>query len=267
MATGSIDANGIWQYGEDDSEPTFSGLLNKLAASTSTKVSSLKASDTTSGTFAAARIPNLENLNGTLDVASGGTGSTSVTGAQEGFKVGLLNIIPPTAVVTGAGSGGFLDGNVGQFKFYTATSVALNNVFSDSYRNYKILVSLDGASGITLNARLRASGTDLSTAVYNKEATTTNSAGATSSYSANFATTIQLGSASQDFGIVNMDLSAPAKSLRKSFTYMMSGYAGSNHASWYGGGNVETLNQYDGIDIYPSSGVISGFIQVFAYND
>lgn len=29
MATGSLDANGIWIFGEDDSEPTFSGLLNK----------------------------------------------------------------------------------------------------------------------------------------------------------------------------------------------------------------------------------------------
>jgi hypothetical protein len=42
MATGAIDANGIWQYGEDDSEPTFSALLNKLGSSTSTQVADLK---------------------------------------------------------------------------------------------------------------------------------------------------------------------------------------------------------------------------------
>lgn len=39
MATGSLDANGIWIYGEDDSEPTFSGLLNKLGDSVSDKFS------------------------------------------------------------------------------------------------------------------------------------------------------------------------------------------------------------------------------------
>lgn len=33
MATGSLDANGIWQYGEDDSNTTFSALLNRLGSS------------------------------------------------------------------------------------------------------------------------------------------------------------------------------------------------------------------------------------------
>jgi len=35
MATGSLDANGVWIYGEDDSETTFSALLNKLGDSVS----------------------------------------------------------------------------------------------------------------------------------------------------------------------------------------------------------------------------------------
>lgn len=33
MATGALDANGVWIYGEDDSETTFSALLNKLGDS------------------------------------------------------------------------------------------------------------------------------------------------------------------------------------------------------------------------------------------
>lgn len=41
MATGAPDANGIWIYGEDDSEPTFSALLNKLGNSTSTAIAPL----------------------------------------------------------------------------------------------------------------------------------------------------------------------------------------------------------------------------------
>jgi hypothetical protein len=50
MATGSLDANGIWIYGEDDSETTFSGLLNKLGDSTSDKVGTMSTN-----------ITNLEN--------------------------------------------------------------------------------------------------------------------------------------------------------------------------------------------------------------
>lgn len=33
MATGAVDANGVYLYGEDDSEATFSALLNKLGTS------------------------------------------------------------------------------------------------------------------------------------------------------------------------------------------------------------------------------------------
>lgn len=43
MATGALDVNGIWQYGEDDSNATFSALLNRLGSSTSTAVGILKA--------------------------------------------------------------------------------------------------------------------------------------------------------------------------------------------------------------------------------
>lgn len=42
MATGALDANGIWLYGEDDSESTFSGLLNKLGDSVSDQLGIIK---------------------------------------------------------------------------------------------------------------------------------------------------------------------------------------------------------------------------------
>jgi hypothetical protein len=38
MATGSPGTNGVWQYGEDDSEATFSALLNKAASTTDTAI-------------------------------------------------------------------------------------------------------------------------------------------------------------------------------------------------------------------------------------
>jgi hypothetical protein len=40
MATGAPDSNGIWIYGEDDSEATFSALLNKLGNSASSALTS-----------------------------------------------------------------------------------------------------------------------------------------------------------------------------------------------------------------------------------
>jgi hypothetical protein len=38
MATGAPGTNGVWQYGEDDSEATFSELLNKAASSTDDEI-------------------------------------------------------------------------------------------------------------------------------------------------------------------------------------------------------------------------------------
>lgn len=42
MATGALDSNGIWQYGEDDSNTTFSALLNRLGSSVSTQIGNRK---------------------------------------------------------------------------------------------------------------------------------------------------------------------------------------------------------------------------------
>lgn len=54
MATGALDVNGIWQYGEDDSETTFSALLNKVAASTSTQIGKRKVLQVVSATYSTA---------------------------------------------------------------------------------------------------------------------------------------------------------------------------------------------------------------------
>lgn len=43
MATGAPGTNGVWQYGEDDSEATFSALLNKAASTTDTQLGLIKA--------------------------------------------------------------------------------------------------------------------------------------------------------------------------------------------------------------------------------
>ena len=55
MATGANDANGIWQYGEDDANPTFSELLNRLASSVSTVFTSYKTASPVTVASAAAR--------------------------------------------------------------------------------------------------------------------------------------------------------------------------------------------------------------------
>lgn len=91
MATGALDANGIWQYGEDDSETTFSGLLNKLASSTSDTVT---------------RLESFTGYTGTLPVANGGTGATSAVNARTnlGLSGAVLQVKSTTLTSTASSS-------------------------------------------------------------------------------------------------------------------------------------------------------------------
>ncbi len=44
MASGSLDPQNVWQYGEDDTASSFSGLMAKLTGPLSTKIAALAAS-------------------------------------------------------------------------------------------------------------------------------------------------------------------------------------------------------------------------------
>lgn len=60
MATGAPGSNGVWVYGEDDSEATFSALLNKAASTTNTQLGLDRARLT--ALEAAGRIVNVQSV-------------------------------------------------------------------------------------------------------------------------------------------------------------------------------------------------------------
>jgi len=176
---------------------------------------------------------------------------------------GLIPIQPTSAVIaTGSGSANAM----GVITFTGATAVSLNGVFSSSYKNYKLVVTTNSVSTATnINIRLRASGTDYTATNYNNMRTTTNSAGATASFASASGAQIALGVASNatNTGSGDFIISNPAHSVRKTVNGIFSGYSGSNYAAFYGGSTVADTGIYDGITYYPSSGNITGTIQVF----
>jgi len=79
--------------------------------------------------------------------------------ANGGF--GLI-LIKPSSVVNGT------DNGKGTISFSGVTSFSLNNVFSATYDNYRIVMNLDaGTSNTFITFRLRVSGADNTTASYN----------------------------------------------------------------------------------------------------
>lgn len=133
MATGALDANGIWIYGEDDSEPTFSELLNKLGESTSDVVGSL---------------------------------DSEITVLQELPKAGLVPVNTGTATVTGGGSSAS-ENALGTITFTSAASILLDDVFTAPYRNFKIVMDFDCTANTTITSQFRNNGSNLTAAAYN----------------------------------------------------------------------------------------------------
>ena len=77
---------------------------------------------------------------------------------------GLVPIVP-SSVVVGSGTG--TASTNGQVTFAAASSVSLNDVFTSSYRNYRIVFNTTAASGTgTITIRLRAAGSDITATNY-----------------------------------------------------------------------------------------------------
>jgi len=234
MATGSYDANGIWNYGEDDNIALFSDLLNLGTESTSDAFTDDRA-----------RIATLE----------------------AGNLSGLIPVVP-TSIVVATGTAAV--NTLGVVTYTGATSLSLNGVFNSEYKNYKVILNTDAASiAAVVNFKLRSAGTDYSAANYSRMATTTNAAGATASFASSGGTQWTIGAISNvsNTGAGEFILTNPFTSFRKTLDGSFSGYSGANPASFYGGGYVNTTSTYDGITYYPSAGNITGTIQIFGYND
>lgn len=131
MATGFYDANGIWQYGEDDNIALFSDTLNKLADSTSDAFTSDRS-----------RLSTLEagSLAGLIPV-----------------KPGTVTAVTGTAAVN----------NVGLVTFTGCTKIQLDGVFNSRYTHYKLLLSVtSSAANSMIQFRFIQSGSENSSANY-----------------------------------------------------------------------------------------------------
>lgn len=199
-------------------------------------------------------------------VLTAGTGGTTTWSALPASG-GLIQVVP-TSVAVGSGSGS-VDAN-GAVTFSSVSSISINGCFSATYDNYKLMVNITVASADTyLYARLRASGSDITTSNYNSaviqaafgSTTLGNDAGGTSQSAWNRFGWLQSGTIAVD---IPTEICNPFLSARTSFQNF-------NSRSGYGhqtaGGTFNTTTTADGITIYPLSGTISGTIRVYGYRN
>jgi hypothetical protein len=178
--------------------------------------------------------------------------------------------IQATSVVTGGTASSSSSNALGQITFALASSVSLNGIFSSAYRNYEmtILYTAKSVAG-PIQARLRAAGTDVSTASsYTTVGLQAGSNGTITSSNLGSNTVWQFNTVNSD--ATSIRYARTDISLYKPFEAAVTGFKSFSLSDdgvtaiqlYYHGGFQTTQSSYDGFSLIPGSGTISGTISV-----
>lgn len=234
MATGAPGTNGVWQYGEDDSEATFSALLNKAASTTDTQL---------------------------------GLDRARLTTLEARKLSGLVPVIP-TSVTTGSGSGSH-NTTTGLVTFTNASSVSINGCFTSAYANYRIILEVPTAGATSaLNFRLRASGADNASSSYGQFWTMSRITGAIQSNNGTgsvfqFGSVIALSNRFVEaaFDVINPNAAKTTDWNGQGIFYDASGSYLNSFA-----GIFDAATVFDGFTVYVTGTTITGTLKVYGYN-
>ena len=228
-------------------------------ATTLTSGSYLKGSGTSSVTAQEVPIP----------IADGGTGATTVAGAQDNLRVGLVPISPSSVVAAGAGSSASAN-DLGKVTFATATSVSLNDVFSNDYQKYRVVWRVNTTTSAFIQMRLRVSGSDVSTSSYNTAGLAVRNTGATFTTVASLGTAFNIASANtpgQGRASGVLDLDSPFVVTQTTMVGNALGHDGTSIFGFSAGFQHVTSASYTGFSLLAGAGTILGEVQVFGYNE
>ena len=151
--------------------------------------------------------------------------------------------------------------------FSAVSSVSVNNCFSGSYKNYRLLISgTSSGTGVDLRFRWRVGGSDNSTASsYVRQqliaaSTTVAASRQTLDYGAfgQWSSTLISTSSVDVFDVFAADQTG----------WLAHTLSSENDAGMYNYfGNHNQTTSYDGITLYPSSGTFTGTLRVYGYKD
>lgn len=148
--------------------------------------------------------------------------------------------------------------------FSASAAVNVNNCFSSTYENYRIVVAplVSSAAGPWLQMRLRASAADNTTSNYSYQSITASSTTVTASR-ATAQTLWQIGTVSSANTIVGVELSSPFSA---NLTLGTNLQAESSTVAWRSNGfHFNATTSFDGFTLYPDTGTITGTLRVYGY--
>lgn len=181
---------------------------------------------------------------------------------------GLVQIVPVSVSNTGGTTSISTNGVV---TFSGASVVSLNNCFTSTYENYKIIMNVYGTVDGDLFFRVRSSGSDLTSSYYNtyRYARTDGVTGGSGNANASrFEYIMRPRNSSSQKGMTTFDIVSPQTAdttkLVGQFVYWETSTIVTSFAF---SGMVNNTNSYDGITFYPSAGNVTGTITVYGYRN
>jgi hypothetical protein len=178
-----------------------------------------------------------------------------------------LTLLIPSSVAVGSGTGTV--SATGTVDFSGASSVSINDVFSATYTNYKIILDTDASDSDTaLNMRMRVSGTDNSSNNYRwASGYKDTSAGAIAGQSGSGLTSsfrvLAVSSAGRCFS--SLDIFNP-------FTTEETGYVGNYFQiasvgfAQFVAANMSVTTSYTGFTLLTGAGTMTGNVSVYGFN-
>jgi hypothetical protein len=146
--------------------------------------------------------------------------------------------------------------------FSGQSSVSINDIFSATYKNYKIILDTVASTSIAIRARLRVGGTDNSTSSSYTSQEVRGSSTTASAFSTvdNF---FQFGYANTTASLVELTLINPFLSVNTSF----SSFGGRSDRSALVSGFHNQTTSYTGITWIAESGTITGTLYIYGYKN
>lgn len=170
----------------------------------------------------------------------------------------------------GVVTGGGLD-YITSSSFSAASAVNVNNCFTSTYANYRVIVNITAASTtLTLQMRLRASAADNSSSNYYFHSHTSDTSSQTTySYtrSTGLLTYFQLLTNITGEGAVDLGFLGPQLTQRTAINYFTVAQNATDMTQQEGGGIMTVTTAYDGFSLITSTGTITGTLRVYGYRN
>jgi hypothetical protein len=148
--------------------------------------------------------------------------------------------------------------------FSASSTVSVNNCFTSTYANYRVVLDCVGSAELGIDCRLRASGSDDSAATYNTRRSILAS-GYSSSYNAtNTSFAVVIAQATNRSAAV-LDFINPEASLQTNALTNASYEPSANGRMELSGLTFTNTTQFDGFSLICASGNITGTVRVYGY--